>query len=160
MAREITRIEKRQVTQAEKDAQALGELLGAVAKHKDALIKFADIVGEMNEAGLLDVAQGVLKNRQQIGVLGITQMNKSGAQRFIKNSMSAVQFLGQLEPEHLKEVLGAVAHGLEQARPENRNLGMWGMVSRLRDPDVNSSISVMMNFLRGMGEALPHQQRQ
>lgn len=159
MARAITRIERRVSTRAEQDLQAVGEVVGAIAQHKDALLQAIDILGEMHKAGLLDVAQGMLKNRQELAVIGINQLNKSGAQRFIKNGMGLVQFLGELDPERLKQVMGAMAHGLESAldeRQPTRPAGMWGMLKTLRDPDVNTSLGVMMNFLRGMGEGLPH----
>ena len=156
MAKATSRIEQRQLSQAEQDAQALGEILQSVAQQKDSVIAFLDIVNEMHQAGILDVVRGVMKNRQQIGILGVHQLNKSGAQRMIKNGVTAMQFLAQLDPAQLKQVLGAVAGGLEHARPSDRPVGMWGIVNTLREPEVNASVSMVMNFLRGMGHGLPH----
>lgn len=155
MAKAITQIEKRVPTRAEQDAQALGEIMSAVAQHKDALLVFMDVLGEMHQSGLLAVAQGLLKNRQQVGVIGVNQLNKSGAQRIIKNGVTAMQFMAQLDPDKLKQVLGAFARGLQEARPSEKPVGLWGMVNSFREPEVNASVSMMVNFLRGVGEGLP-----
>lgn len=156
MAKATWRIEKQQTSQVEQEAKALGEILGMIAKNKEAIMEFVEIVDELHKAGLLQIAQGILKNRQQIGLIGINQLNKSGAQRFIRNGMTAVEFLGKLDPDQLKQVLGAVSQGLAQAHPSERPMGMWGMLSTLRDPEVNASVSMVMNFLRGMGQGLPN----
>ncbi|HLO03650.1 MAG TPA: DUF1641 domain-containing protein [Symbiobacteriaceae bacterium] len=155
MATATTRIERRETTPAEQQAEALVELLGAVAQQKEALLTLFDIIGELHNAGLLQIVQGLLKGRQEIGVIGISQLNKSGAQNLIKNAMTAVQFMGSIDPAHLKEVLTAVGHGLEQMKPAEERVNLWSMVNNVRDPDVMTSLGVMMNFLRGMGEALP-----
>lgn len=160
MAKPITHIDRPAPDPAAQEAQALVELMGAVAQHKDALIAFVDIVGELQAAGLLDLARGLLKNRKQVGVLGINQMNKSGAQRILKNGISLLQFAAELDPVRMKQLLGAVAHGVERAEPSEKKVGMWGLVQTLGDPDVSTSISVVMNFLRGMGEGLPQKQQQ
>lgn len=158
MAKSLRHIEKQVPNKVEEQAQAMMQLMAAAAEQKDALLQFIEILGELQKAGLLDMAHGMLKNRHEIGVISINQMNKSGAQRFIKNGMSLVQFMGQLEPERLNRLLGAVSNGLETAESQPANAGgIWGMVRTFRDPEVNTSVGWMMNFLRGMGEELPQQ---
>lgn len=158
MAKAIRRIEREEPSPQERDAQALMEMMGAVAQHKAALVSFLDILGELHEAGLLDIVRGLLKSRHQIGVIGLTQLNKSGAQHTIRNGMGLVQFLGRLDPDDLTRVLTAVGTGLQQAQPSPKGMGMLGMIGALREPDVNASMSLLINFLRGMGGSLTHPQ--
>lgn len=156
MAKALRHIERRVPDKAEAQAQALMQVMAAAAEQKDALLQVIGIVGELKKAGLLDLVEGMLKNRHEIGVIGINQMNKSGAQNVIKNAMSLVQFMGQLEPGRLNRVLGAVSNGLENAEAQPaRTGGVWGMVRTIREPDMDTSLGWMMNFLRGMGEQLP-----
>lgn len=156
MATATTRIERRQPTELEQRAEALGEVLTAVAEQKEALLTMIDIVGELHKAGVLPIVQGMLKSRQEIGVIGLTQLNKSGAQRMIRNAMTAMQFFGSIDPDHLKQVVTAVGHGLEQMKPSEERANLWSMVGSVRDPDVMNSLGAMVGFLRGMGEALPN----
>lgn len=156
MAKQLSNIEKRVMTQAEKDAQSLGQIMGAVSQQKEALMVFLDVLGELHQAGVLELLRGMLKSRTKIGVIALSQLNKSGAQHVIRNGFSAVQFLATLEPGRLRQMLDAVAHGLENAKPAERRLGVTGLVRAVRDPEVNASISTMLNFLHGMGEGLDH----
>lgn len=156
MATATTRIERRQPTEAEQRAEALGEVLTAVAEQKEALLTMIDVVGELHKAGLLPIVQAMLKSRQEIGQIGLTQLNKSGAQQMIKNAMTAMQFFSSIDPNHLKQVVTAVKNGLEQMKPSEEPTNLWSMVGSVRDPDVMNSLGVMLNFLRGMGEALPN----
>lgn len=158
MAKATTTIEKRVPTQAEQEAEALQEVMSAVVKNKDALLTFLDVLGELQESGALDMAHGALKSRRQIGVIGINQLNKSGAQNMIKNGMNTMQFLAQLDPNKLQTMLGAVASGVDHAvqpdaeRPQKKT-GLFDLFKQMRDPQVTSSIGMMLNFLRGMGAA-------
>lgn len=160
MAKPTTRIEQTVPSAAQVEAEALTEVLSAVAQQKDALLTYIQIIGQLHQAGILTAIQAMLAARHDIGVIGINQMNKSGAQRLIKNGMSTMQFLGSIDPEKLTTVLGAVSHGMEQAKPSGKQTGLWSMMGTLRDPHVGASLNVMMSFLRGMGEALPQGQSQ
>jgi uncharacterized protein YjgD (DUF1641 family) len=162
MAKAIEQIEKQVPNQAQEAADSVKQILDSVVQNKESILIFLDMLNEMHEAGFLEAAQSMLKSRHKIGVIGINQLNKSGAQRIIKNGMGAVQFLTKVDPAKLDMMLGAVASGLDQAGQtpdDGRPMGMWGMVKTMRDPEVQSSLGVMMNFLRGMGDGLQHQQQ-
>lgn len=157
MAKATTHIETQQPDTVAAEQQAVQELLAAMAKNKDSLLLLMDVVKQLHEAGLLEMADAFLKNRHQIGVIGLHQLNKSGAQRIIKNSMGALGFLSKLDPDKLGTMLGAVASGVDratEAQQEHKQMGVWGMVKTMRDPEVQTSVGVLMNFLRGMGNGL------
>lgn len=157
MAKAITHIEKRVPNAAEEQAEAIQDILNAAAQNKEALLILMDIVSQLHNAGLLEMAQGFLTNRHKVGVIGLQQLNKSGAQRIIKNGMGAVQFLTKLDPAKLDMLLGAMASGVDEAseaQAEHRQLGLAGLYKTMRDPEVQTSLGVMMNFLRGMGKGL------
>ncbi|HEU4963600.1 MAG TPA: DUF1641 domain-containing protein [Bacilli bacterium] len=160
MAKATTHIEKSVPNAAEEQAQGLGQLLQALAENREAILLAMDVLGELHKAGLLEMLQALLKNRHEIGVIGIEQLNKPGAHRILKNGMNLVQFLSAVEPASLQTLLNGVAGGVKKvgeadggtgtgkAQPQP---GMWGMVKLLRDPEVSASVNVLVNFLRGMG---------
>lgn len=157
MAKATTHIEKKVPTPAEENAEAVREIMDALVKNKDSLLLLMDVVNELHETGILEAADAFLKNRHKIGVIGLNQLNKSGAQRIIKNGMGSLQFLTKLDPAKLETMLSAVASGVDQATEppsDNKKMGVWGMVKTMRDPEVQTSLSVLMNFLRGMGNGL------
>lgn len=154
MAKSITRIIS-SAPSAEKEKElAEDEILEAAAKHKEAVLQLLELAGALKEAGLLEMANAFINNRHQIGVIGINQLNKSGAQNLIKNGMSAVQFLGSMEPGKLEALLGALCAGAEQAvrRPAaDRKAGLWEMLKACGNPDIRASFGFFLSFLRGMG---------
>lgn len=161
MARAITDIDKRIPDQEEETAQAIERMMKEAASRSEPLVKFLDILDELNRLGILDAMEGLLKNSKQIASIGIGQMNKPGAHRMIKNGMGALQCLAQLDPAKLGILLQGLSDGVNQAvRPEpDQRQGLWGLVQSLRKPQVQVSLSMMTRFLQGMGEGLskkPH----
>lgn len=155
MAKAIKQIEKRVPNEAEEQTEALGSILKAATENRAALLQMIDIVGELHKAGLLDIVQGILKNRHAVGVLAINQMNQPSAHRMIKNAMKALEFLGGIDPNKMGAVLSGVTSGLDKASDlPDKPIGLWDLGKSYRDPNINASLSLMLNFLRGMGEGL------
>ncbi|KEO83784.1 DUF1641 domain-containing protein [Tumebacillus flagellatus] len=157
MAKAITHIEASVPNEVEEREQAIQEILSSAAKNKEALLLFMEMLGDLHRGGFLEAADAFLKNRHKISRIGINQLNKSGAQHIIKNGMGALQFLAGVDPNKLNAMLGAVSTGIDRAveAPEgNERPGLWGMVKQMREPGVQSSLGVLMNFLRGMGDGL------
>lgn len=159
MAKSITQITKRAAAIEEEQGRAKEEILEAAAKHKESILLLLELVNDLKEAGVLEIAHAFVSNRHQIGVIGINQLNKSGAQNLIKNSMAAVQFLGNMEPGKLELLLGALASGAEAAAPKpdeakSKRTGLWGMLNALKEAEIQISFGFLLNFLRGMGRFL------
>ena len=158
MATRTTRIEKAVPNPQQEQAQALAEIMAAVADNRVAIIQFLDILKEMHSAGFLDILQAVMQNRHDIGVIGVTQLNKPGAQHILKNGMTALQMLSSIDPNQLQAVMNGVTSGLDRAGQgmgePSKPLGMFDMIKTMRDPEVGASLQFMMNFLRGMSSGL------
>lgn len=159
MARPISEIEYTAHAPEVLEAQALGEILSAVAQHKKPIIQFMDILHELHKAGVLDMLEAFLKNRHQIGVVGISQLNDSGMQNIIKNVIQATQFLGKVQPASLDKILKGVLSGMERAGNQannNKQVGLFGMVRAMGDDEVKSALGFMLGFLKGMGSEISH----
>jgi len=158
MAKAIRSIEKKISTDPiEQQNQALQDLLQAVTDSREALVVFLDILKEAHQAGILNIVQGVLKARQDVGYLAIQQLNQTTMHHTIKNIMGVAEILGKIEPEHLNRILNGVANGLDKTTELHENgkvHGLWGLTKDLRDPDVNSTLTTAIEFMKGMGEVL------
>jgi uncharacterized protein YjgD (DUF1641 family) len=155
MAKATTRIENNIPDPIQEQAQSLKMLLQAVTENRDALLMLLDIVKELHELGLLEAVQAMLKNRHDISVIGITQLNKPGASRILKNGMNALAFLSSIEPAELEPLLKGMSNGVKYAADADKGqIGLFGMMKSMRDPEVATSLQVMFNFLRGMGHGV------
>ncbi|RNB88439.1 DUF1641 domain-containing protein [Brevibacillus nitrificans] len=156
MAKAISNIERHIPSPEEVRDQAISQVLDAVSENHQALLTLLDIVKELQEIGVLDIVQGALKNRRDIGVIAVTQLNKPGMHHIMKNGMTAMQFLAKLQPEKIAGLLDAVDHGLERLTDtqNNKPIGLFGMGKAMMEPDVTLALGSMINFLRGMGEGM------
>lgn len=156
MAKAITNIERYSPSPEEVKEQAIQQVLDAVSENHQALITLLDIVKELQEIGVLDILQGALKNRHDIGVIAVSQLNKPGMHHIMKNGMNALQFMGGLQPDKLQNILNAVDHGIDKMTEtqNDKPMGLLGMSRAMMEPNVTLALGSMINFLRGMGEGM------
>lgn len=156
MGKAITNIEKFIPNKEDEKQQSIQEILDVVSQNRDALITFMDILKELQEFGVLDIIHGALKNRKEISVIAVSQVNQPGMHHIMKNGMSALQFLAGLDPEKMQNILKAVEHGVDRLADteNNKPIGIMGMGKAMFDPNVSLALGSMMNFMRGMGEGM------
>lgn len=161
MAKAIRQINRSTPSPAEEQTQAVTELLHAVSQNKEALMTTMDILKGLHEMGVLDAAKAMLEQRTDIGAIAIQQLNQPNMHNTIKNAMNALKFIGSINPEQLQAILNGVSNGFERSADvvkNNENKSLWKLGKSMRDPDVKASLSTMMEFLHGMGEAFNQDQ--
>lgn len=157
MAKAITQITRRPSNAEDQLDQAKQEILEAAAKHKESILMLLDVLNDFKEAGLLEIAHALISNRHQIGIIGLGQLNKSGAQNLIKNGMGAVELLTKLDPDTLGVLLGAVESGANAAvrtTGKAEKVGIFGMLRAMGNSDMKAALGFLMSFLRGFGRHL------
>ncbi|WP_408007626.1 DUF1641 domain-containing protein [Pseudalkalibacillus sp. A8] len=157
MAKAIKQIEKNNSNTVEESTQALNSLMEMTAKNREALGSLLEILQELHQSEILDMIKGFLKTRDQIGVLAIGELNQPGMHRIIKNGINAVEFLAELDPEQLKIMLNGINEGLKKSAEnmdKKENVSLLRLTKLMRDPDVQRSLTFMMNFMVGMGQAI------
>ncbi|WP_047151108.1 DUF1641 domain-containing protein [Aneurinibacillus tyrosinisolvens] len=155
MARAITRVEKRIPTQAQRQEESFGDILRVLSENRESVVAFLDIMKELHQSGLFDIVQGVLKNKHEIGKVGFEFIQVAGIPSMLKNGIVAMQFLSKLDPLKVQMILSGLSNGLEKATSEeDSHTSVWGIVKALRDPEINTTVTSLLGFLRGMGEEL------
>jgi uncharacterized protein YjgD (DUF1641 family) len=157
LAKAIIHIARHVPTAKEQLERAKEEILEAAAKNKDSILLLLDVVNGLKQAGVLEIAQAFISNSHQIGAIGMNQLNKSGAQNMIKNSIGAAQFLAKLEPGKLELLLGALASGADNALQKSgkiEKVGVFGMLKAMGSSDIQAAFGFILNFLRGVGKHL------
>ncbi|GEN36308.1 DUF1641 domain-containing protein [Aneurinibacillus danicus] len=157
MAKPITVVKKHEPTEAEKQAMALGELVSIIAKNGEALQETLKLIQLLHESGALEIIGGLIQSREKIMEIGISQLSKPTMTRGVNNVMSAVGMLGELEPETIKKVFEGIVNGMQHSAEEVRagkKTGMFDLMKAYKDPDINRAMTVMLGFLKGMGQKL------
>ncbi|WP_077212829.1 DUF1641 domain-containing protein [Bacillus dakarensis] len=156
MAKAIRQISKSVPNPVTEQMQAVSELLNAITENKEVLLTTIDILKGLHEMGVLDAAKAMLEQRTDIGAIAIQQINQPAMHNTIKNAMNAFKFLGSIDPDQLQAILNGVSQGFDRSAEvlkNGENQSLWKLGTSLRDPDVKASLSTMMEFLHGMGEA-------
>ncbi|MFT9849742.1 helical membrane plugin domain-containing protein [Aneurinibacillus sp. REN35] len=157
MAKPTTVVNRNEPTEAEKQAQSLGELIGFVAKNGEALQETLRIIQLLHESGALEVIGGLIESREKVMEIGVSQLSKPTMTRGVNNVMGAVGMLGELEPDTVKKVFEGIVNGMQHSAEEVRagkKTGMMDLMKAYKDPDINRAMTVMLGFLKGMGQKL------
>lgn len=152
MAKAITDIQKSIPSDEEIQSENIAEILRVLSDNKEAVTNFLEIVKGAHEAGLFNILRGLLENKNEVAAVGMRLVNVAGIPTVMKNMIVAMQFLGKMDPLKTHMLLEGLGKGLDNVDAEGTNhTSVWGMTKALRDPDINASITVLLNFLKGMG---------
>jgi uncharacterized protein YjgD (DUF1641 family) len=144
-------------TPEQRQEESLTELLQVVAGHKDDLVSLLKLVAMLEESGALAILTGLLGRRTKVGEVLLGQVAKPSATNTINNLMAIGGAVGDLDPKVTRRLISGAAHGMERATAaleRKENVGLLGLITALRDPDVNRVLTFGVNFLKGMGERL------
>lgn len=157
MAKPITKIHFNAPSAEEIQQQKLNELQALLAEQEAAMNKILNITGELNDAGLLDAVQAMVKAKDDITGIAVGQLASDPATNLIKNVLQASGLLASINPELSEKLSESVQRGLHEAELANatpQQLGLFDVLKSLKDPDINRAINFGLNFLKGMGKGL------
>jgi uncharacterized protein YjgD (DUF1641 family) len=155
MAKPISFINKRVLSEEEKKQQTLDHLTNGAADNEEALKKTLDIVRELHDSGILEAVESMLKAKGKITEIVLGQATRNEVTNIINNGMAVAGVLTELDPEQTKKLMSGVVQGLTEAKEnQDKKVGVFDLIKALKDPDVNRTIGFGMNLLRGLGKGL------
>ncbi|MCW9130218.1 DUF1641 domain-containing protein [Bacillus paramycoides] len=157
MAAPIQAIQKHELTEEEIKQQKLEDLKELLANNEDALNQMFNIVGELNDIGMLEAANSMLKAKEPIAKIVLGQVTREPVTNLINNMMGAAGALTELDPELTKKLVGSVLIGMDEGNQHlqnNKKIGILDLMKVLKDPDINRAIGFGLHFLKGMGKGL------
>lgn len=157
MAAPITIIHKQELTDEQRKQQKLEDLTTLLSDHEEALTKIMGIVGELNDIGVLEAADAMLRAKEKIASIALGQINREPITNMINNLMSAAGVLTSIDPEISKKVAGSVAAGMDEGNKylqSNKKTSLFDLVKALNDPDINRAVGFGIHFMKGLGKGL------
>ncbi|SCA98749.1 Uncharacterized protein BWINRA5_02151 [Bacillus mycoides] len=157
MAAPIQAIQKQELTEEELKQQKLEDLKELLANNEEALNQMFNIVGELNDIGMLEAANSMLKAKESIAKIVLGQVTREPVTNLINNMMGAAGALTELDPELTKKLIGSVLTGMDEGNQHlqsNKKVGILDLMKVLKDPDINRAIGFGLHFLKGMGKGL------
>ncbi|PEF23633.1 DUF1641 domain-containing protein [Bacillus pseudomycoides] len=157
MAAPIKAIQKQGLTEEEQKQQKLEDLKELLANNEEALNQMFNIVGELNDIGMLEAANSMLKAKEPIAKIVLGQVTREPVTNLINNMMGAAGALTELNPELTKKLVGSVLTGMDEGNQHlqsNKKVGILDLMKVLKDPNINRAIGFGLHFLKGMGKGL------
>ncbi|EJQ43347.1 hypothetical protein IEE_03525 [Bacillus cereus BAG5X1-1] len=157
MAAPIQAIQKQELTEEELKQQKLEDLKELLANNEDALNQMFNIVGELNDIGMLEAANSMLKAKEPITKIVLGQVTREPVTNLINNMMGVAGALTELNPELTKKLVGSLLTGMDEGNQHlqsNKKVGILDLMKVLKDPDINRAIGFGLHFLKGMGKGL------
>ncbi|CAG9611231.1 hypothetical protein BACCIP111899_00403 [Bacillus rhizoplanae] len=157
MAAPIKAIQKQELTEEEQRQQKLEDLKALLANNEEALNQMFNIVGELNDIGMLEAANSMLKAKEPIAKIVLGQVTREPVTNLINNMMGAAGALTELDPELTKKLVSSVLTGMDEGNQHlqsNKKVGILDLMKVLKDPDINRAIGFGLHFLKGMGKGL------
>lgn len=163
MAKAITQIRKEIPSPVDEQAQAVQDILQEIATNREAILETISILKELHETRVLEAVNALLKQRTEVGAIAIQQINQPTMHNIIKNGMNAATFLGSVQPGQLDTILNGVSQGMQRLSLTAQNgekQSLWKLRKRLWSPEIRSVMTMMINFMDGMGTVFLRNRRE
>lgn len=154
MAEPIRKIKRMEISEEAIQEQNLSEVVAAVSNNKEAILKGIDLLASINESGGLEIMDALIKHREVAFEKLITEMNKERYAGSLENIMKLFVFIGNIKVDELEPLVHKVNEGISdlQSFDSDESTSYMGMLRALKDPEINRSITMLLQFLRTMGK--------
>lgn len=155
MAKPISAIERLVVSDETKREQDLKEIEASLANHKEAVLEAIDLLGNLHDRGILSLLNGLFSKGDEVLRIMVQEVNQPNNSRVLGNLLGLTGILGSIDIDRLKILTEKANNGLKEAtetdaveEPGN----VFELLKVLKDPEVNRSIGMLVQFLKGMGK--------
>lgn len=145
----IKRINKSKAYKVEENINKIKEQL---AERKLAIEKGIDILDALEEAQALDAVHAAIVQRKVITGNLVTELNKEQYEGILSNLGQVLFLLGELDIEETSTFVKRINNGMKVANRANPNkkTSVTDLLGALKDPEINQSVTLLLNFLKGM----------
>ena len=132
--------------------------------HAEAVLAAYEVLQQLHDRGVLELARGMLAAGDDILEKVVDQVRTPEAVRAIRNLIFWQHILGSIEPDWFKGIFKAIPEGLAKATAEpDKPIGLFGLMRRLMTKDGLRGLAAATDFLQAFGRHLhslesPHSQ--
>lgn len=128
-------------------------LENAPREHAEALLSVYDILQELQDKGVLELAKGALASGDKLLELAVEAGGTPEVIRGIRNLVILTKLFGSLEPKLLEHLAQAVPTALAEAKTE-KPLGPLQLLRKLLNQDTRRILTIMTRVVESLGKDL------
>ncbi|WP_174731683.1 DUF1641 domain-containing protein [Mesobacillus harenae] len=155
MAKAINKIQRFELSPEDKRKKDLEEVETALIENKESILELITVVNHMHDRGILSLLNGLFGQGDKVLNVLVKAADKPETTNTLKNLLLMVGTLGTINVKQLEPMLLKINSGIARVAESNETeekTGYFDLVKSLKDPEINSAITLLMTFLKGMGE--------
>lgn len=154
MAKQISNIKRMEIPDSQIYEENMDDILGAVSENKDAILKGIELLSTLEESGLLDMLQALVTHKETAMENVFGQLSNPKYADILENMTKLILLAGKLNVADMEVFVGRINEGVAEAKlaQNMEKTSYTGILTALKDPEINRSITMMLQFLRGMGK--------
>ncbi|WP_409298548.1 DUF1641 domain-containing protein [Peribacillus sp. SCS-26] len=155
MAKAIKSIHRIEISEEQKRQNDLEEVQNALIDSKDSILEVLQTLNHMNDRGVLSLVSALFGQGDKVMDILVKKADTPETANTIKNLLLMVGVLGTLNVSQLEPLLLKVNSGIARvadAKDTEEKTGIFDIMRALKDPEINRSVTLLLTFLRGMGE--------
>lgn len=155
MAEPISKINRKELSEEEKRKKDLEEIEHALLENKEAILQSMTLMKNMQDRGVIEMASALFGQGDKVMHTLIETLDKPESTNAIKNGLLLMGTIGLINVRQLEPLLIRLDSGIAkvaEAEDSEDKTSIFDLLKALRDPEINRSITLLMSFLKGMGE--------
>ncbi|WLV25606.1 DUF1641 domain-containing protein [Aciduricibacillus chroicocephali] len=152
MAEPIRKVKRMQISEEKVIDHNVDEVRKAVSANKDAILDGINMLASLHNSDFLMAGSAMVNHRKEIVKNFSQEINKPQYEGALHNLGQMFFLLGDLNIDQMEDFTKRINNGLDSmvnTREEERT-SYVGLLRALKDPEVNHSLTMLLNFLKGM----------
>jgi uncharacterized protein YjgD (DUF1641 family) len=129
-------------------------LEAAPVEHGEALLVLWDLLQTAHDQGILDLLDGMVSAKDTIAITIAKYAKTPEGIASIRNLLTAVKLLGELDPEVLDNLSRVMAKASAEHEAESKPPSLWAIFRRATSAESRKALSLMTLVLQGLGRSL------
>jgi uncharacterized protein YjgD (DUF1641 family) len=129
------------------------KLENAPQEHAEAMLSAYDLLQELHDKGILEIAKGLLGSGDKVLEILVEAGNSPEVIRGMRNLIILSKLASALDPKILEGLASALPNALEKAHSE-KPLGPVGLLGKFASADCRRVMTVMANVLGAVGKSM------
>ncbi|MGD6842829.1 DUF1641 domain-containing protein [Bacillus infantis] len=155
MAKAITHIQRKTLTEEEKRKKDLMEVEDALIDNKEAILESLKVMRNMHDRGVLSLLSGLFGQGDKVLDILVRAADKPETSNTLKNLLLMGGTLGMINVKQLEPFLLKIDSGIArvaEAGDTQEKTGFFDLAKSLKDPEINRAVTLLLTFLKGMGQ--------
>jgi uncharacterized protein YjgD (DUF1641 family) len=133
-------------------------LEAAPLEHAAALLSLLDVVQQLHDKGVLEIAKGALGSGEKVMKIAVDAADTPEVIQVIRNAVIMGKLFASIDPALLEQVATALPKAMSEAQTE-KPMGLFSLLAMMGNRNVRRVLGLGARVIDGLGRGLEKDQR-